>query len=111
MANLTAPLDHPGVNVSHFYGVGVDTATAFHYTQDKAYDNQPVSIDHTSGDGTVPLASLASVGKKWATVTDFTFEEKTFSGQTHTGIVKDKAFIAQIIARLTEKEDTPVMPR
>ena len=44
------------------------------------------------GDGTVPLRSLQSVERRWADV-----QTKAYANQTHTGLLKNKEYIADVI--------------
>jgi lysophospholipase-3 len=98
LANLTADLVDPGVPVTHLYGVGVDTPTAFEYDADSsasvaaAFRNGPTRVVHGDGDGTVPLRSLQSIEQRWAGV-----HTKTYANQTHTGVLKSKEYIADVV--------------
>merc|ERR1712136_163114 len=59
VSNITSNLNPPGVDVIHFYSVNKGTATAFRYSSDDNFDEEPEVING-NGDGIVPLASLES---------------------------------------------------
>ena len=91
IANLTAELVDPGVPVTHFYGTGVGTPTAFEYEADSdasvanSFRRGPTRVVYGDGDGTVPLRSLQSVERRWADV-----QTKAYANQTHTGLLKQR---------------------
>ena len=97
VANLTANLVHPGVDVTHFYGTGVDTPTSFSYPS-ADFTKEPVTTTG-DGDGTVPIASLRSV-ERWTENKGFTFDFKTFPKETHTSVLKSKAYLGALKALL-----------
>jgi len=105
VANLTSVLELPGVNVSHFYGIGVPTATAFEYDAASMADlpasfkKGPTKTVNGDGDGTVPLRSLQSAEKAWSSSNPV--DVRTFAGQSHTGVLKDKEYIAAVIQLVT----------
>ena len=110
VANLTANLVHPGVNVTHFYGSEVDTATSFVYdttTQSDAaaFAGGPSHTITTKGDGTVPLKSLTSIESRWRTSSVSgvrPLEIKVYPGQTHGGLLKNTTFIQDVIEKLRD---------
>ena len=105
IANLTADLVDPGVPVTHLYGMGVDTPTAFEYDADSAdsiaaaFRKGPARVVLGDGDGTVPLRSLQSAGQRWPGV-----QTKTYANQTHTGVLKSKEYIADVVKLVLASE-------
>ena len=96
VANLTAELLHPGVNVHHFYGIGVPTPTAFAYSSDTDFTKEPAAIN-LDGDGTVPLPSLSSAEKRWSANKDFNFVATAIPKVTHTSILKSDQYIDAVL--------------
>ena len=99
LANLTSNLISPNVPVSHYYGVGVKTPTAFSYANvtkeeelSAAFRKGPTKVVNGDGDGTVPLRSLQSVENKWQGV-----DVLTFKNQSHTGVLKSTEYIAAVL--------------
>ena len=99
LANLTSNLISPNVPVSHYYGVGVKTPTAFSYANvtkeeelSAAFRKGPTKVVNGDGDGTVPLRSLQSVENKWKGV-----DVLTFKNQSHTGVLKSTEYIAAVL--------------
>eukprot|EP00948_MAST-09A_sp_MAST-9A-sp1_P003622 g3622.t1 len=104
VANLTANLVHPGVDVHHLYGLGVPTPHAFQYSDsNKNFQEVPTAING-DGDGTVPSESLKSVGEHWSDVSEYTFTEKSYAKQTHTGILKNSDYLNDLVALLQPEE-------
>jgi len=110
VANLTARLIHPGVNVTHFYGSKVETATSFVYDTTKqsvaaAFAAGPTRTINTNGDGTVPLKSLTAIEPRWRTCSVSgvrPLDIKVYPGQTHGGLLKNKTFIQDVVEALRE---------
>jgi len=103
LQNLTANLDKPGVYVTHMYGTDVATPTAFVYDQNLPYGDAfvqgPTKTANGDGDGTVPARSLQSVENKWG---PGVVRVKRYPGASHTGILKNKTYIADLIALLQQ---------
>jgi len=97
IGNLTANLPPPGVDTVHLYGINKDTRTAFRYTSDDNFDEEPEPI-YGNGDDTVPLLSLQSAGRMWNNNNNGkTFSEKSYDQQTHTGILKNDEYTNDIL--------------
>lgn len=103
LQNLTANLDKPGVEVTHLYGTGVATPTSFVYNWDMPFQDAFIRGPSTTitggGDGTVPIRSLQSVENKWG---PGVVRVKRYEGSSHTGILKNKVYIADVIALLQQ---------
>lgn len=100
IANLTANLNSPNVDTIHLYGINKETPTSFRYSSDNNFDEEPETING-DGDDTVPLMSLQSAGLRWRdNNNNKVFYEKTYDGQTHTGILKNIEYTQDIIQLL-----------
>ena len=101
VANQTANLNPPGVHTVHLYGTDMDTPTFFRYSSDSNFDEEPETING-NGDDTVPIASLQSAGLLWKDNNNgMAFFEKSFSGQTHTGILKNSEYTQDVLQLLS----------
>jgi len=89
-------MEHPGIPVHSMYGVGVKTPTSYAYDVDSGFDKQPV-ITNGNGDGTVGIDSLQLAERRWSSNTSFAFTSRSFPGQSHSGILKDKDWINAVI--------------
>jgi len=113
VANLTANLISPGVKVTHYYGIDIDTPTSFEYNvkneQDvvNALNKGPTTIISGDGDGTVPLLSLQSIEKKKFGWNDL--DVKSYAHQTHTGILKNTEYIQDVVKLVTMEEETTLI--
>ena len=100
VANQTANLNPPGVDTIHLYGTDKDTPTSFLYSSDNNFDEEPETING-NGDDTVPLLSLQSAGILWRDNNNGkAYLEKTYSGQTHTGILKNSQYTQYVLQLL-----------
>ena len=101
VANQTANLNPPGVHTVHLYGTDMDTPTFFRYSSDSNFDEEPDTING-NGDDTVPIASLQSAGLLWKDNNNGkAFFEKSYSGQTHTGILKNSEYTQDVLQLLS----------
>ena len=101
VANQTANLNPPGVHTVHLYGIDKDTPTFFRYSSDNNFDEEPETING-NGDDTVPIASLQSAGLLWKDNNNGkAFFEKSYSGQTHTGILKNSEYTQDVLQLLS----------
>jgi hypothetical protein len=98
---LTSSLPAPNVDVTHLYGVGVPTGLQYTWASDDKFEAVPKSVNGP-GDGTVNLVSLKSVAKWGAeqAATGFSFEEMTFPGQSHTGVLSYQPYINALLDAL-----------
>ena len=107
MLKLTSALPAPHVDTTHLYGTGVDTGLRYSWAHDDKFESAPKTASGP-GDGTVNLASLRSVSKWKAeqrpegegggeASTSYAFEELTFAGQSHTGILSHQPYIAAVL--------------
>jgi len=89
------------VHTVHLYGTDMDTPTFFRYSSDSNFDEEPETING-NGDDTVPIASLQSAGLLWKDNNNGkAFFEKSYSGQTHTGILKNSEYTQDVLQLLS----------
>ena len=84
----------------HFYSLNKDTATAFRYSSDDDFDEEPEVI-YGNGDGIVPLASLESGRIMWRDNNNGkTFSERVYNRKSHLSLLKYQRYIQDILSLL-----------
>ena len=73
------------------YGTNVSTVQQYVYSKDDDWDTDPTVVSDLNGDGTVPLRALVA-GDGWARS-----EPVAYDGASHSGILSDAGFIADVI--------------
>ena len=73
------------------YGTNVSTAQQYVYSKDNDWDTDPSVVSDLNGDGTVPLRALVA-GDGWEGSAPVVYD-----GASHSGILSDENFIADII--------------
>ncbi|XP_044980220.1 lecithin-cholesterol acyltransferase-like 1 [Hordeum vulgare subsp. vulgare] len=89
-------LPEPGVPVTCLVGTGVDTVESLVFG-DEGFDAGPVKVVYGDGDGTVNLASLMGPIKAWSDSPAQVLEVVELPKVSHTGILKDKSALDQIL--------------
>ena len=81
----------------HFYSINKDTATAFRYSSDDNFDEEP-EVMNGNGDGIVPLASLESARIMWRDNNyGKTFSERVYNRKSHLSLLKYQRYIQDIL--------------
>lgn len=89
--DLTSDFTDPAVSVYPRYGTGVATPQQYVYAKDDDWDTDPSIVSDMNGDGTVPLRALVA-GDGWSQSSPLVYD-----GASHSGILSDTAFIADIV--------------
>uniref|UniRef100_A0A061RML1 Lysophospholipase III n=1 Tax=Tetraselmis sp. GSL018 TaxID=582737 RepID=A0A061RML1_9CHLO len=86
-----------GINLTHCYGLGVDTPSSLVYDADD-FSAGPETTFTADGDGTVGIESLQAFESSW--LKSGRFERRIYPGVSHVGILQNEQFLSELVELL-----------